>query len=218
MSLDHLWVVGCETGSLHVSQACAGIALFSCARLCSCDARQYHQASGAVIEKRPGETERLITKETCRSAVVEATIIVAAAVTLGMTYAAATGTGLFQASPAATSAPAPADVGSPYLTLEQAEDLYRRQSGLFIDSRHPDDFVAGHIRGAINVPLHDFGDNHPILSILAPDQMLVTYCDGEDCNSSADLAASLRAYGFSNVRVFFGGWKAWREHKQPTEP
>jgi rhodanese-related sulfurtransferase len=145
-------------------------------------------------------------------------MIVAAAFTLGMMYTAATGNGLFRASPASTSPAMPADVGATFLTLEEAEGLFRLQSGLFIDSRHPDDFIAGHIRGAINVPLHDFDESHPILSILAPDQMLIIYCDGEDCNSSVELAKLLRASGFSNVKVFFGGWKQWRAHMQPTDP
>ena len=38
---------------------------------------------------------------------------------------------------------------------------------------------------------------------------IVTYCSGEDCHSSVDLAARLIEFGFENVKIFFGGWEEW---------
>ena len=89
---------------------------------------------------------------------------------------------------------------------------------IFIDARSGYDFGLGHIKGAANLPLHDFTEAHPLMHILTRDRELVIYCDGEDCNSSRDLARLLTASGFTHVRIFFGGWNEWRAHDLPEEP
>ena len=47
--------------------------------------------------------------------------------------------------------------------------------------------------------------------------LLITYCDGEDCNASIDLAADLKMMGFARVVFFFGGWQEWLTAGYPTE-
>lgn len=154
----------------------------------------------------------------CRSAFAEATTIVAAAIILGFVYTGITGKGFFRASPASPSPAAPNAIAFTYLTFEEARELHLGQRALFIDARHAQDFGAGRIRGAISVPLNDFDDTYPILSTLPKDRILVIYCDGQDCSSSAELAKRLYSSGFSNVKVFFGGWNEWLSRNQPIEP
>jgi rhodanese-related sulfurtransferase len=106
----------------------------------------------------------------------------------------------------------------PSVTYEEARDLYHKGDALFVDARHTYDFGAGHIKGAISVPLQDFDTVRPMLSILPKDKIIVIYCDGADCNSSRELALKLRADGYTNLKVFFGGWTEWTAHGQPREP
>ena len=104
------------------------------------------------------------------------------------------------------------------VTLEEAQWLQGHQEVIFLDARSGYDYGLGHIKGAANFPLHDFSASHPLLHILAKDTEIVTYCDGENCNSSRDLARLLTRSGFTHVKTFFGGWNEWREHDLPEEP
>jgi 3-mercaptopyruvate sulfurtransferase SseA len=60
-------------------------------------------------------------------------------------------------------------------------------------------------------------DSLPYLEKLDPGRHIITYCDGEDCNASIDLAADLKMMGFANVNFFFGGWQEWRDAGYPIE-
>jgi rhodanese-related sulfurtransferase len=47
--------------------------------------------------------------------------------------------------------------------------------------------------------------------------VIISYCDGETCNLSHDLALFLKDAGFLNVRVLVNGWTVWRESHFPVE-
>jgi len=95
------------------------------------------------------------------------------------------------------------------------------EGAVFADAREPEQFFAGHIRAARHLYYEEaeervmevFGDLAP-----KPQTLLVTYCDGADCNSSQMLARVLREVaGFENVHAFIGGWDAWRAAGYPIE-
>lgn len=144
----------------------------------------------------------------------EAVIITALSIGLGLLYACVMGKGLF--GPA--SPPLRSDLTPPVITFEQARDIFNRGDALFVDARHSYEFGLGHIKGAISVPMQEFNEHHPILEIIPKDKPLVVYCDGEDCNSSKELAGKLIAAGYKDVKVFFGGWTAWIANNQPVQP
>lgn len=143
----------------------------------------------------------------------EAAFIAAASLLLGTGYTALTGKGIF----------GPAGGQSFQRTTHQrvtgaeAKALHDRGEALFVDARPAFDFGAGHIRGAVSLPLKDFSAGAAILELIPREQPLVTYCDGEDCNSSILLAAKLDSAGYKNVKVFFGGWKEWTTLHLPVE-
>jgi rhodanese-related sulfurtransferase len=146
----------------------------------------------------------------------EAAVILAAGTVLGFAYTAVTGKGLFGMHPPnASSVPASQKSAPAFISLQEALELFRSGNAVFVDSRHSYDYSLGHIKGALNLPLKEF--NNRILDILPRDKLLVTYCDGEDCNSSVDLAMKLDSAGFTNLRIFFGGWKEWEANQQPVE-
>jgi rhodanese-related sulfurtransferase len=153
-----------------------------------------------------------------RAAMKEASIIIIAALIFGFVSTGLMGKGFFRTSLPSTVPGASRDARSIFLTYEEALDLYDQKRALFIDARHAYDFGLGHIKGAVNIPLNEFDKLRPILADLPRDKTLVVYCDGEECNSSAELAKLLYGSGYEDVRVYFGGWNQWLAHQQPTDP
>jgi rhodanese-related sulfurtransferase len=46
---------------------------------------------------------------------------------------------------------------------------------------------------------------------------LITYCDGESCDLSHELALFLKEMGFENVRVLVNGWSVWQQAGLPLQ-
>ena len=104
------------------------------------------------------------------------------------------------------------------ISLEMAWEKYNSGEALFLDARSADDYSAGHIRGALNFPADDFESQLPqIFDLLIGDREVITYCGGEECHSSTDLADALRAAGCVKVWVFYSGWVSWKEIGYPVE-
>jgi rhodanese-related sulfurtransferase/DNA-binding transcriptional ArsR family regulator len=82
-----------------------------------------------------------------------------------------------------------------------------------IDVRPPEEYVAGHIAGAISVPLADLPRR---LRDLRKRQDIVAYCRGPYCVMALDAVDLLRRKGFRAQRLEHGvaEWRAqgWRVH------
>lgn len=98
----------------------------------------------------------------------------------------------------------------------QALEIFESKQGIMIDARDQDQYEAGHIVGAWNIPYARFLDNLDKLDRLPLDTLMVTYCDGEECNASMELANSLVSMGFTRVRFYFGGWNSWVQENHPV--
>ncbi len=149
----------------------------------------------------------------------EALLLALAAAALGFVYTAATNKGFFAAPPPQAAAVEPRAPGPPpeAIQLDEAQRLFDGHAALFIDARHPYDYRLGHIKGAVNLPLKEFDTAAALLDTIPPGRLLVTYCDGAECNSSIELGVKLAARGFLNVKMFFGGWEEWQAQHLPVE-
>lgn len=67
-----------------------------------------------------------------------------------------------------------------------------------LDVRPVEEYRAGHIPGALSVPL---GQLKPLLSKLPQDQEVVAYCRGPYCVLSIQAVEMLRAEGFNAIRL-----------------
>ena len=83
---------------------------------------------------------------------------------------------------------------------------------LLIDVRSPEEFAAGHIDGAINIPLDTLPER---ASELPRGAIVVTVC-GKGGGRSARAAEQLRAGGFLSARSLCGGTQAWMTAAQGT--
>ena len=103
------------------------------------------------------------------------------------------------------------------IDLPQAQQLFNEGKAIFIDARHEDEFMLGHIKGAISLPLDSVGKNPGRLNSIPKDALIVTYCSGEECALSTDLGFKLASLGYRNVRIFFSGWIEWQHKNLPVE-
>ena len=101
------------------------------------------------------------------------------------------------------------------IDLETARKLHE-QNVLFVDARAEEYLQDGFIPGTV---ANDDGDalSQAIDELIGFDTGFVIYCSDDDCGSSEELAYTLQGYGFSNILVFQGGWKAWTEAELPIE-
>jgi len=78
--------------------------------------------------------------------------------------------------------------------------LERVRSGdaIVLDVRPPEEFRAGHIKGALSIPLKELEKHLPELS---RDQEIIAYCRGPYCVMSIEAVQMLRARGFRAARL-----------------
>ena len=74
-----------------------------------------------------------------------------------------------------------------------------------IDVRSPEEFAAGHVDGAVNIPLDALAARAPELP---RDALVVTVC-AKGGGRSEQAADQLRARGLTSVRSLCGGTEAW---------
>ena len=82
-----------------------------------------------------------------------------------------------------------------------------------IDVRPPEEYAAGHVRGAINIPISEL-EQH--MSEFDPDQEIVAYCRGPHCVLAFDAVAKLRKKGMK-ARRLADGYPEWRLAGLPIE-
>jgi rhodanese-related sulfurtransferase len=108
-----------------------------------------------------------------------------------------------------------------YLTVKDSlepvpanELLERAREGLVtvLDVRPPEEFAAGHLPGAVNVPLNEL-ENH--LDTLDNGREIVAYCRGPHCILAFDAVARLRKRGIP-ARRLDGGLPEWRLEGMPV--
>lgn len=99
--------------------------------------------------------------------------------------------------------------------IPRDELLKRARQGLVtvLDVRPAEEYQAGHVPGAVNVPLQEL-EHH--LSRLKPDQEIVAYCRGPHCVLAFDAVARLREKGL-RARRLEDGFPEWQVAGLPVE-
>ena len=99
--------------------------------------------------------------------------------------------------------------------IPAAELLKRSKQGLVtvLDVRPAKEFAAGHLPGAINVPVEDLTKR---LRKLHKVREVIAYCRGPYCLLSVDAVALLRTKGFK-ARRLEDGFPEWKASGLPVE-
>lgn len=104
-----------------------------------------------------------------------------------------------------------------FITLDHAKQLWHGSAALFLDAREPDDYAAGHIGNALNLPAQSFAQRFgEIAPLLTHNSEMVLYCDGPECDLGHRLRDSLHQLGYTNTHLLSNGWTAWRQAGLPT--
>lgn len=96
---------------------------------------------------------------------------------------------------------------------EELIRLVRSGEAIVIDVRPESEFSAGHIPGAVNIPLDSLPRQ---LKRLPKDQEIVAYCRGPYCMLAFEAVEQLRKQGFS-ARRLEDGFPEWKASQLPVE-
>ena len=98
----------------------------------------------------------------------------------------------------------------PKINKKKVERL-RTGDTVFIDARLARDFKAGHLEGAISVPVNATDAQRQKAMVgITKDARIVSYCQSAGCKYAEKVSIQLVADGFSNVSIFKGGWNEWK--------
>jgi rhodanese-related sulfurtransferase len=101
--------------------------------------------------------------------------------------------------------------------LDETYKHFQDCSALFIDARTSEEYLKGHIPQAVSIPLESFDYQKPVLVDFPVNHKIITYCEGESCSESIDLAVHLNELGFTDVCIFVGGWEKWQAAGYPVK-
>lgn len=107
------------------------------------------------------------------------------------------------------------------IPVETAKKLFDEKA-VFIDGREPNEFEQGHIQGALNIPYKDFKEKNVdekqlVLKDFKKDQLIVSYCGSDSCEISIDNAYEMAKAGYSDVKIYLGGFKEWNKMGYPIQ-
>ena len=93
------------------------------------------------------------------------------------------------------------------ISMDEAVTMMAQETGyIILDVRRPDEFAAGHIPNAINVPNESI-DTDDIPELPDKDQLIMVYC--RSGRRSKEASEKLVKLGYTNI-VEFGGILDWK--------
>ena len=99
-----------------------------------------------------------------------------------------------------------------------ARKLYDSGKFVFVDARSRDDYVEGHIKGAVSLLVGEFDEKIDVfLEEYSPEKAIITYCSGRTCEDSHRLAQLLLEFGYEKINVFIDGYPGWVTRGYPIE-
>jgi rhodanese-related sulfurtransferase len=107
----------------------------------------------------------------------------------------------------------PAAPPAPARPCIELDELARSTNAIIVDVRSADEFAAGHVAGAINVPIDELAAR---MGELPEGAVIVTVC-ATGGGRSERAAEQLRARGFHSTRALCGGTQAWTQ-RNPRGP
>ena len=100
------------------------------------------------------------------------------------------------------------------LTPARAVQLINREKAVVIDVCEAEEFAAGHVTGAKNVPVSQLEERLPAVVKNKALPVVLVCASGARANRAVAIAKKL---GYDNAQAMAGGMKAWREASLPVE-
>ena len=101
--------------------------------------------------------------------------------------------------------------GISFIDLVSAKKLFDDRLAIFVDARALQEYETAHISGAISLPARGLlrGDIVPDKVLPDREAVLITYCDGGECEFALDVAQDLSERGYHNIFVLGEGYPGW---------
>ena len=104
------------------------------------------------------------------------------------------------------------------IDFETARKMFEEGTALFADARSLEAFRMGRVPGAIHLDPEEMEQwSETIMVNYPPDQVIITYCHGAQCDLSQLLAEKLIWLGFEKVYYMTDGWGRWLQAGLPIE-
>jgi rhodanese-related sulfurtransferase len=100
------------------------------------------------------------------------------------------------------------------LSASGAVTLINREKAVVIDVSETEEFAAGHVGGAKNVPFGELEDKLPAAAKNKTLPLILVCATGARANRALAVAKKL---GYEQAQVLGGGLKAWKEANLPVE-
>jgi len=100
------------------------------------------------------------------------------------------------------------------LTAQGAVQLINRERAVVVDVREPEEFAAGHVTGAKNVPLNQLEEKLPAAVKNKTVPLLLVCATGARAQRAVAVAKKL---GYEQAQAVAGGLKSWKEANLPVE-
>jgi len=100
------------------------------------------------------------------------------------------------------------------LTAQGAVQLINRQRAVVVDVREPEEFAAGHMIGAKNVPLNQLEEKLAAAVKNKTVPLLLVCANGARAQRAVGRAKKL---GYEQAQAVAGGLKSWKEANLPVE-
>jgi rhodanese-related sulfurtransferase len=109
--------------------------------------------------------------------------------------------------------------GISFIDLVSAKKLFDDKLAIFLDARVLQEYETAHISGAINLPVREFlmGEIDPVKILPNKEAVLITYCDGGECEIGLDVAKELSERGYHNIFVLGEGYPGWEAVGYPVD-
>ncbi len=101
--------------------------------------------------------------------------------------------------------------------LAEAHRHFASAQYVFVDAREEGTYRAGHIEGALSLPVARFDELYPELQLWAAGQPLLVYSGTRSLLAADELARRLKAAGEERVLLLAAGYEAWAARGLPVE-
>lgn len=106
--------------------------------------------------------------------------------------------------------------GTETINLQQAKQMHA-EGVIFIDVRSPRQYKKRHIPKAVHLYIKDGFTEENLLKLGDRDTPMIVYCNGAHCSLSYKAAEKAVAWGFTNIKYYRDGFRAWRKDGNPLE-
>lgn len=105
-----------------------------------------------------------------------------------------------------------------FVSLAEVIEIQEKRLALLIDARSAEEFSAGRIPGSRTLPYYEMeAKQAAALEGVQSADPLVIYCEGVGCELSFFLGRELQDQGYSNIKIFYGGYPEWQQAGLPVE-